>query len=89
MKIRYVLNDKLRIKVTDKCNTHCSFCHFEGAKGAKDLAINDETIQILKSLRKNFSAVHITGGEPFLYSDLITLIDVLESLEYKISITTN
>lgn len=54
MKIRYVLNDKLRIKVTDKCNMHCSFCHFEGAKGAKDLAINDETIQILKIAEKKF-----------------------------------
>lgn len=89
MKIRYLLNDKLRIKVTDKCNMHCSFCHFEGAKGANDLAVNDETIQTLKSLRQKFSAVHITGGEPFLYPDLFALIDVLERLEYKISITTN
>ncbi|RKJ52569.1 radical SAM protein [bacterium 1XD42-1] len=89
MIITHMLNDKLRLKVTDRCNMCCSFCHAEGARGVKDIAIDNTNCYIFKELRQTFSRVHITGGEPTLYKDLGKLIDILSSYGYKISITTN
>lgn len=89
MKSRCQLNDKLRLKVTDKCNMQCSFCHSEGSCGVNDIVLGSETDYIFKELRNAFSKVHLTGGEPTLYNHLEQLVELLYSYEYKISMTTN
>lgn len=89
MKETYKLNNKLRLKVTDRCNMHCSFCHSEGSQGANDLVLDKRTCHILERLRDGFSAVHITGGEPTLYPFLGELIEKLHVLGYQVSLTTN
>lgn len=89
MKETYKLNNKLRLKVTDRCNMHCSFCHSEGSQGAKDLVLDERACHILERLRDGFDAVHITGGEPTLYPSLEELIKKLHDLGYKVSLTIN
>lgn len=86
---KYILNDKFRIKVTDRCNFCCPFCHSEGGKGAGDIENNQEFLKAIALLRPIYSRVHITGGEPFLYKDLGQVIDTLQSQNYKVSLTTN
>ncbi len=87
--ITKVLNDKLRLKVTDKCNMRCWFCHSEGASGTKDVLIDSNFVDIMTNLRSMFSRVHITGGEPFLYSDLLCAAKTLKEIGYSVSLTTN
>lgn len=87
--IKYVLNDKFRVKVTDQCNFCCPFCHSEGGKFASDIQIDGAFLKAVLLLRPYYSRVHITGGEPFLYNNLDKLIDVLQSCDYKIALTTN
>lgn len=89
METVYELKDRLRVKVTDRCNMHCSFCHAEGARGVNDIALTDETIGIFRGLRGMFSRVHLTGGEPVLYPKLPELVRLLRSLDYRVSVTTN
>ena len=72
---------------TTGCNLRCSYCdtkyaYFEG----KEM----ELAQILKKVKKwKCKRVCITGGEPLLQNDLLSLIDILLSEKYEIKIETN
>lgn len=72
------------------CNFNCEFCH------NKHLLRNDagreySIEELLNLVKSNFlvSAISITGGEPTLYEDLITLCAELKKLERFISVDTN
>jgi len=81
----------IRIKLTDRCNFDCSFCHHEGALYAKDLELNSFLLLSLKQMKRDLrlSEVHLTGGEPTLYKDLLRLIGDLKSMGFDIKMTTN
>ena len=34
-------NDKIRIKITEKCNLSCPFCHCEGTKNTEEVSLSD------------------------------------------------
>lgn len=61
--------------VTRRCNARCSFCFIDfdnpAAKSAELSAA--EIDQLTRTLGPNLSNVNITGGEPFLRSDLIDI----------------
>jgi GTP 3',8-cyclase len=85
-----VYNDKIRIKITEKCNLSCPFCHCEGTKNTEEVSLSDDNfIGWLKELKKYFGVVHLTGGEPTLYSNLAPLCKFLKSEGYKVFITSN
>jgi len=86
---RYVKNDKIRIKTTDRCNMNCWFCHAEGAPRCSDILIDKTLDAALHTFRTVFSKAHLTGGEPFLYPHLEDLLGLLEENGYAVSITTN
>ena len=73
------------------CNMNCSFCH------NKDLIRMDESNSISKielfeflEKRKNeLDGVCITGGEPTLNSDLLSLIKDIKNLGYLVKLDTN
>ncbi|MFH1233158.1 MAG: radical SAM protein [Patescibacteria group bacterium] len=83
-------NDKIRIKITEKCNLSCPFCHCEGTKNTEEVSLSDESfIMWLKELREHYSVVHLTGGEPTLYSNIEPLCKFLKSEGYKVFLTSN
>ena len=86
---RIILNDKFRIKLTDRCNLSCPFCHAEGGRRENDLVIGQTFISALELLRPLYSRVHLTGGEPLLYQHLDSLMEILEGFGLKIAMTTN
>ena len=71
--------------ITGRCNLNCRHCYME-APSQRYADISDEDIQrVLDQFeRANFSQVSITGGEPFLRSDLLDIIQRL--LERKIRV---
>lgn len=85
--LRY--NDKIRIKVTDRCNMHCWFCHAEGMHESKDVVINDTLSNALQNMHDVMNRVHITGGEPFVYGYLNELVELLSDNGYTTAVTTN
>lgn len=72
---------------TTGCNLRCTYCdttyaYFEG----KEMELS----QILKKIKKwKCKRVCLTGGEPLLQRDMLSLIDMLLSRGYKIKLETN
>lgn len=85
----------LRLAVTDRCNLRCNYCMpAEGINFVK----NDKllTIDELKKVSEimvgqGIDKIRITGGEPFVRKDLMSLLRHLKGLNglQDISITTN
>ncbi|MBA7517685.1 GTP 3',8-cyclase [subsurface metagenome] len=87
---KFEYNGKLRIKLTDKCNLRCPFCHYEGTPKVKEISTEDTNLhKWLLIFRKYFNKIHLTGGEPTLYSRLKEIVKLFKKYEYEIVITTN
>ncbi|MBK1812062.1 GTP 3',8-cyclase MoaA [Clostridium sp. YIM B02505] len=85
----------LRISVTDLCNLRCKYCMPE--KGIKK-ACHDEILRFeeIEEIVKKFvslgvNKIRITGGEPLVRTDIVTLIKRLSKLNGidEIAMTTN
>lgn len=88
--IRVISNDKIRIKLTDRCNLECPFCHAEGGRGASDIDVGDSDLwATLARLRGTFTRVHLTGGEPTMHRALPEVCRRIAEMEYGVAITTN
>lgn len=81
---------KCLIQLTEKCNLRCEHC-FVSANGKGQemdfVKIRDNILpQLLKS---NVSKVTLTGGEPFVYPQLLNVIELLLKNNITVSICTN
>ena len=69
--------DYLRISVTDRCNERCLYCMPEGYKGwaqKADHLTADEIVRVVEAAAQTgFRKFRITGGEPLLRSDIISI----------------
>jgi GTP 3',8-cyclase len=69
--------DYLRISVTDRCNERCLYCMPEGYKGwaqRPDHLTAEELIRIAAAASQlGFKKFRLTGGEPLLRSDFVSI----------------
>ncbi|MFB6455489.1 GTP 3',8-cyclase MoaA [Chitinophaga sp. Hz27] len=84
----------VRLSVTDRCNLRCTYCMPANMKfeQASELLTDDEIVRLIKILSfDGITKIRITGGEPFLRPNLISLIDKLKSIDgiEEVAITTN
>ncbi|MCX2679936.1 GTP 3',8-cyclase MoaA [Galbibacter sp. EGI 63066] len=85
----------LRLAVTDRCNLRCNYCMpAEGIDFAKrdNLFTMEELCELSSILvSQGIDKIRLTGGEPFVRKDLMTLFRHLSTLEglKDISVTTN
>ncbi len=85
----------LRLAVTDRCNLRCFYCMpAEGIDyvDRAELLSYEEMLRIARILAPvGVSKIRITGGEPFVRKDLISLLERLLNIEgmEKLSVTTN
>jgi len=85
---------KIRLRLTDKCNFRCFFCHDEGGHSEDDYTPGtDETLALVEKLwedgRRDFS---LTGGEPIVNTELLErLLDWFSTKgsEARVSLITN
>ena len=84
-------SSSVRLKVTDKCNLSCIYCHNEGKANTDDIVWTSLTEGALRTLINalNLSEVHITGGEPTCLNNIDDLVKNLTSLGLFVKITTN
>lgn len=87
---------KLRLAVTNRCNSHCIMCNVwkmsinESVKN-KELSV-EEYEKIFKTSKKYLSSLNhisITGGEPILRNDLIDIFRVITNYFPKSTINVN
>jgi cyclic pyranopterin phosphate synthase len=84
----------LRLSVTDRCNLRCRYCMPENQRflPKNDILSFEELIRISGMLTKHgIRKIRITGGEPFVRRDMMTLMGELAALPEKpeLCITTN
>ncbi|MEM8545197.1 MAG: GTP 3',8-cyclase MoaA [Cyanobacteria bacterium P01_H01_bin.119] len=89
--------DYLRISLIDRCNFQCQYCMPEGADLAYALRQDWLTAQELLALVQNvfiplgFSRFRLTGGEPLLRPDVVTIVEHIAALPQTrdLAMTTN
>ncbi len=89
--------DYLRISLIDRCNFRCTYCMPEGAEveyiQAQESLTNQELIELLREvfIPLGFTKFRLTGGEPLLRKDLVSLVAAIANLEgvTDLSMTTN
>lgn len=75
---------------TQGCNFRCGFCHNPSLIPIqKGLNSQNEIIDFLKTRVNKLDGVVITGGEPTVYPDLISLIKQIKSFGFLIKLDTN
>lgn len=89
----------LRISVTDRCNFRCTYCMPEELFGPdypfmddKTLLDQDELIMLIRSfVSLGVEKVRITGGEPLLRRDIVSIIARMKEISevQDIALTTN
>lgn len=85
----------LRIAVTDRCNLRCVYCMPE--RGIRflpktEILTYEEIVRVTRILADmGITKVRITGGEPFVRTDLMVLLNSISEIEgiSQIHITTN
>lgn len=86
------LKDKWTVThvITERCNLNCSMCFQSNLRAGKNEELSFEKIKnFYMQHHKSILAVNITGGEPFVRSDCIELIEFIDSLKLVITINTN
>lgn len=69
----------LYIEVTDKCNFHCVHCYAEMKPGGcRELSIEQFKSIILNIQPDETCDIRLTGGEPFLHSNIRSFIDLVK-----------
>lgn len=86
--------DYLRVSITDRCNLKCIYCIPEkGLKhfNQKDILTTNEIIRFISIAHKHgLRKVRLTGGEPLMRHDIVSLISLIREIGIQdLSMTTN
>jgi molybdenum cofactor biosynthesis enzyme MoaA len=85
----------LRLAVTDRCNLRCFYCMPEEGidwLSRKDLMTYEEMMRACSLLVKmGIQKIRITGGEPFVRKDIMSLLEGISGLQglNELTVTTN
>jgi GTP 3',8-cyclase len=85
----------LRISVTDRCNLRCTYCMpAEGIQlmNHRDILSFEEITEVVRvAVSLGIDKFRITGGEPLVRKDIVTLVSQMASIEgvKDLSMTTN
>lgn len=84
----------LRISLVDTCNYKCTFCHNEGLVSGESLSrFTSDMMHIIAcaAIQTNVNKITISGGEPLLNKNIISIIDsiTMASPQIQINMATN
>ena len=83
--------NSLRLSVTQRCNLKCPYCHKEGQISSEKELNLEEIEKIIKNAKEiGIKKIKITGGEPLLRKDIISIIKIIKKHNFEdISLVTN
>lgn len=86
--------DYLRLSVTEQCNLRCRYCMPEEVEqgNKEELLTKEEMVMAVKVASSlGISKVRITGGEPLVRNDIVSLCEQIASIEEikEVCLTTN
>lgn len=76
------------IETTSQCNLRCKHCYLSAADSLKNELTTEEIINIVHQLEPP-SVVALSGGEPLMRSDTISLLQQFSQEGYRCSLLTN
>lgn len=77
------------IELTTKCNERCIHCYIPGTYKI-DLMKKEKVISLLNELREmNVLNVTLTGGEPMIHPDFISILRLCKELNFSVNILSN
>jgi radical SAM protein with 4Fe4S-binding SPASM domain len=81
----------LWIHLSDKCNLNCPFCYSNSGADNNYTLDHEKIVAFLEQIDKNNrNSIILSGGEPFLYKNLIQLVKSIREMSFKsILIITN
>lgn len=82
----------LSVNLTDRCNQHCIYCEIgrhNGLPGDDRLNLNDLKWIIDQMAREKIRRLSLCGGEPFLFKELIQVVDYAGNNSIHCTITSN
>jgi len=81
------------LEVTQRCNLHCEHCFMSASSlsGPSDSEMSTEKIfSLLDELKQQgVLSLVLTGGEPFVRSDFLEILDYAASLGFVTAVVTN
>jgi radical SAM protein with 4Fe4S-binding SPASM domain len=76
--------------VTYACNFRCPICFTDAGKPAHDEFTTEEALEVVQKVRRaGIRDVLISGGEPFMRPDLVTLLVSLAEADISVRIASN
>jgi molybdenum cofactor biosynthesis enzyme MoaA len=89
-----LINNNLRIAITNDCNLSCSYCHNEGQSHCDN--VHYLSLKYIKTIVKwlltnnvYVEKVNITGGEPLLHPNFLEIIDEMRKVTNNLHLNTN
>lgn len=85
----------LRISVTDRCNFRCAYCQPSDRLcllRPEELITSEEIVRVARAaVTLGVSKIRVTGGEPLLRPDIVSLISALAGIEglRELAMSTN
>lgn len=74
----------LSVELTSKCLNKCIYCFAnKDSICIKEFSFNDVVLFVKDGFNAGFRNLHLTGGEPFLWSRLVDLIALVLSIGYE------
>lgn len=74
---------EITIQLTENCNLSCPYC-FAGKKSGAEICADDLNFFIDFCRKNKIESVHITGGEPMLFSDFKNCVESLAAFSYLV-----
>ena len=74
-------------KVTGRCNSNCRFC-WDFCKGVQESALSDIE-NALKKLVGIVDTISLTGGEPLVTHNIVSIVKCIHNLGFRIYLSTN
>lgn len=81
---------KALIQITECCNLHCVHCFVSAVDSGDTMQVDAIEAAVIPRLKEcRVSRVTLTGGEPFLHPDILTIVELLVEAGICVGICTN
>ncbi len=70
------------LRTTRTCNNHCIFCHDSEIQNGEIIGVDTLKTEIKKAKADGFTRLILSGGEPTIHPDIISLVDYAKMLGF-------
>lgn len=84
-----IIQGNIYLEITSKCNLHCNYCYNDSQINGSQLALDKIKNLMQYSVSVGVNNMAISGGEPLLHPDIISIIEYAANINMHLYIITN